>query len=79
MITVPKYEMAGGIDAKSALPLVVATAATAAVATYLIAKRQFESKIARERQESYASDRRERSQLDKERKIKSLPSGTKLR
>ena len=72
--------MVGGTDNRTPLPLVmVATAAATAAATYLVVKRQFANKIAEERREKYASDRAERVQLQEERKLKSLPSGTKLR
>lgn len=72
--------MVGGMDTRTPLPIVmVATAAATAVATYLIAKRRFENQITEERREKYASDRAERVQLQEERKMKSLPSGTKLR
>jgi hypothetical protein len=70
----------GGIDTRTTLPLaVVATAAATAAATYLLTKRQFENNVAAERREKYAADRKEHIQVDEERKIKSLPSGTKLR
>ncbi|KAL7428475.1 hypothetical protein ACHAXH_001374 [Discostella pseudostelligera] len=69
----------GGIDTRTTLPLaVVATAAATAAATYLLTKRQFENNVAAERREKYAADRKEHIQVDEERKIKSLPSGTKL-
>lgn len=70
----------GGTDTRTPLPLVVvATAAATAAVTYLISKRQFENKIAEERREKYASEKKARIQTDEERKLKSLPSGTKLR
>ena len=72
--------MVGGIESRTTLPLaVVATAAATAVATYLIAKRQFENNMTEERRERYAADREARIELEDERKLKSLPSGTELR
>ncbi len=71
--------MVGGIDSRTTLPLaVVATAAATAAATYLFAKRQFENNMTEERRERYAADREARIELDDERKLKSLPSGTEL-
>ncbi len=69
--------MAGSIDAKAVI-LVAATAATSAGATYLIAKRQFESKAVAARKKQYEIDQKALLEVKKERKEKGLPSGIKL-
>lgn len=64
----------GSIDAKA----VALIAATTAAATYLIAKRQFESKATVERRERYEADQKVRFKQDEERKKEGKPLGTKL-
>ncbi|KAL7542294.1 hypothetical protein ACHAXR_013395 [Thalassiosira sp. AJA248-18] len=66
--------MAPSIDAKA----VALVAAGSAAATYLLAKRQFESKAVVERKEQYERDQKVRFAQDEERKKEGLPLGTKM-
>jgi hypothetical protein len=69
--------MAGSIDAKAAI-LVAATAFTSAAITYLIVKRQFESKVVAARKKQYEIDQSVLLEEKRERKEEGLPSGIKL-
>ena len=69
--------MAGSIDSKAAI-LVAVTAATSAAATYLIVKRQFESKAVAARKKQYEIDQSVLLEEKRARKEEGLPSGIKL-
>lgn len=67
--------MVGSIDPKA---VAVVAAAASGVATYLFAKRQFESKAVVERRKRYELDQRVHSMQNEERKKEGLPLGSKM-
>eukprot|EP00571_Detonula_confervacea_P013653 CAMPEP_0172310932 /NCGR_PEP_ID=MMETSP1058-20130122/13241_1 /TAXON_ID=83371 /ORGANISM="Detonula confervacea, Strain CCMP 353" /LENGTH=531 /DNA_ID=CAMNT_0013023943 /DNA_START=33 /DNA_END=1628 /DNA_ORIENTATION=- len=66
--------MTASIDAKA----VALIAAASAAATYLIAKRQFESKAVTDRRKLYERDQKVRFEQDEKSKMEGLPPGTKV-